>query len=448
MTTNLLPPGPRQGRVSEYLLALRRPDPLAFMLGLAREYGDVAAFRAGGERYFLLNHPDYVRDVLVTRESNFLKGRGRRRGAQFLGEGLIISEGEMHRRQRRLMQPAFHRPRIEAYARVMTEQGELASERWRDGETLDAAQEMRRVTIPIVSRTLFRTETVGEAEEVDRAMTGVLTHFRAFRAAPAFLLERLPLPESRRFLKSWDRLDGMIYRMIGERRREGGDRGDLLSMLLLARDEEGGAGLSDAQVRDQAMTIFLAGYETTALALAWTWYLLAQNPEAEARLHEELDGVLGERRPTIEDLPRLDYTGRVFNESLRLYPPTWRLVRWAIEECEFGGYVVPAGSQVIVSQYVMHHDARYFPDPFRFDPDRWSPEAKAARPQYSFFPFGGGPRRCLGETFAVVEGVLLLATLARRWRLRLAHEGPPVEMQPLHMLRPRRGIHMRLERRN
>jgi cytochrome P450 len=236
--------------------------------------------------------------------------------------------------------------------------------------------------------------------------------------------------------------------MIVERRREGSDRGDLLSMLLLARDEEGGEGLTDAQVRDQAMTIFLAGYETTALALAWTWYLLAQNPEAEARLHEELDAVLGGRLPTFEDVPRLDYTARVFNESLRLYPPTWRLVRWAIEDCEFGGYVVPAGSQVIVSQYVMHHDERYFPDPFRFDPERWTPEAKAERPQYSFFPFGGGPRRCLGETFAVVEGVLLLATLARHWRLRLVASGPPVEMEPLHMLRPKRGIQMRLERRS
>jgi cytochrome P450 len=447
MTTNLLPPGPSQGRLSEYLLALRRPDTLGFMLDLARQYGDVAAFRAGGQRYFLLNHPDYVRDVLVTRESNFLKGRGRRRGAQFLGDGLIISEGETHRRQRRLMQPAFHRGRIESYARVMVEQGALACERWRDGETFDAAQEMRRITIPIVGRTLFHTETVGEAEEVDRAMTGVLTHFRAFRAAPAYLLERLPLPESRRFLKSWARLDEMIYRMIGERRRAGVDRGDLLSMLLLARDEEGGEGLSDAQVRDQAMTIFLAGYETTALALAWTWLLLAQNPEAERKLHEELDAVLGERLPTFEDVPRLDYTARVFNESLRRYPPTWRLVRSAIEDCEFGGYVVPAGAQVIVSQYVMHHDARYFPDPFRFDPERWTPEARAARPPYSFFPFGGGPRRCLGESFAMIEGVLLLATLAQRWRLRLAAGGPPVELQPLHMLRPKRGIHMRLERR-
>jgi cytochrome P450 len=239
----------------------------------------------------------------------------------------------------------------------------------------------------------------------------------------------------------------MIYRMIDERRREGGDRGDLLSMLLLTRDEEGGGALTDAQVRDQAMTIFLAGYESTALTLAWAWYLLAQNSGVEARLHAELDAVLGGRLPTFEDLPRLEYTGRVLSESMRLYPPAWRLVRWAIEDCEFGGYVVPAGSQVIVSQYVMHHDERYFPDPFRFDPERWTPEAKASRPQYSFFPFGGGPRRCLGETFAVVEGVLLLATLAQRWRLRRAAGVPPVEMLPLHMLRPKRGIRMRLERR-
>jgi cytochrome P450 len=447
MKINPLPPGPAQSRIGEYLLALRRTDALGFMLGVARRYGDVACFRAGGQRYYLLNHPDYVRDVLVTREENFLKGRGPRRGVQLLGEGLIVSEGDEHRRQRRLMQPAFHRQRVEGYARVMVEQAEQACERWRDGATFDAAQEMRRVTLSVVCQTLFGTGAVGEAEEADRAMTDVLKHFRAFRVAPAHILERLPLPESRRFRGAWERLDRMIYRMIAERRREGGDRGDLLSMLLLARDEEGGGALTDAQVRDQAMTIFLAGYESTALTLAWAWYLLARNPEAEARLHEELDAVLGGRLPTYEDLPRLEYAGRVLNESMRLYPPAWRLVRWAIDDCEFGGYVIPAGSQVIVSQYVMHHDERYFPDPFHFDPERWAPEARAARPQYSFFPFGAGRRRCLGEVFALMEGVLLLATLARRWRLRLAPAGLPVEMQALHMLRPKRGIHMRLERR-
>jgi cytochrome P450 len=326
----------------------------------------------------------------------------------------------------------------------MVEQGSTSCERWLDGEVFDVAQEMRRITIPIVSRTLFHTETPAEAEEVDEAMTGVLTHFRAFRSVPTFLLEKFPLPESRRFRKAWDRLDALIYKMIDDRWSSDEDHGDLLSMLLLAQED--GESLTREEVRDQAMTIFIAGYETTALALAWTWCLLAQHTEVENQLHRELDSVLDGRLPTFDDFTRLTYTGQVFNEALRLYPPTWRLVRWAIKNCSFGGYVVPAESQVIVSQYLTHHDERYFPDPFRFDPSRWTREQIASRPQYSFFPFGAGPRRCIGEMFAVMEGVLLLATIAQQWRFQLA-SGPPVELQPLHMLRPRYGIQMRAVRR-
>ena len=444
MATQLPPPGPSAGRINEFLFPLRNRDPLALMFELSREYGDVAGFRAGGQQYFLLNHPNFIREVLVTHKENFLKGRGKRRRTQFLGNGLIISEGETHRRQRKLMQPAFHRERIVAYTRVMVDQGALSRDQWHDGAVFDVAQAMRRITIPIVSRTLFHTETAAEAEEVDRAMTGVLTHFRAFRSVPAFLLEKFPLPESRRFRQAWQLLDQIIYKMIDDRWDSEEDHGDLLSMLLLA-DEEG-ESLTREEVRDQAMTIFIAGYETTALALAWTWYLLAQHTEIEGRLHSELDSVLEGRLPTFEDVPLLTYTGQIFNEALRLYPPTWRLVRWAIKDCSFGGYIVPAESQVIVSQYLTHHDARYFPDPFRFDPSRWTREQIASRPLYSFFPFGSGARRCIGEMFAIMEGVLLLATIAQQWRLRLA-PGPPVELQPLHMLRPRYGIQMRAERR-
>lgn len=445
--TNTLPPGPKLSRVGGYLLALHRHRAPDFLLGLARDYGDVASFRAGGQHYVLLSHPDHVRDVLITRQENFSKWRGEPGRAVFFGEGLLVAEGEMHRRHRRLMQPSFHRQRIAAYAETIVEQGALRAERWRDGETLDAAREMRHITLPSISKTMFHARSEGEADEIERCMAGVLSHSRAFSFAPVKLLLKLPLPASRRFLRGQERLDAMIYRLIAERRRSGEDRGDLLSMLLAARDEDGGAGLTDSQVRDQAITIFLAGYETTALALAWTWYLLAQHPEVEARLQDELDAVLGGRPPTFADLPRLPYTERVLNESLRIYPPNWRIERWAVRDCEVGDYFVPAGSHVVLSQYVMHRDPRYFPDPFRFDPDRWAPEARAARPQYSFFPFGAGPHRCLGEMFAIMESVLLLATLAQRWRMRLARAAPRVEMQALHILRPRRGIHVRLERR-
>lgn len=445
--TNRLPPGPKLSRVGQYLLALRRHQAPDFLLGLARDYGDVTSFRAGGQRYVFLNHPDHVRDVLITRQENFLKWRGKPGRAVFLGEGLLVTEGEMHRQHRRLMQPSFHRQRLAGYAATIVEQGARRRDAWRDGETFDAAREMRRITLPSISKTMFQARSEGEADEVDRCMVGVMSHSRAFSVAPVRLLIKLPLPASRRFLRAQERLDAMIYRMIAERRRSGEDRGDLLSMLLQARGEDGGGGLSDQHVRDEAMAIFLAGYEPAALALAWTWYTLARHPEVEAALHEELDTVLGGRPPTFEDLPRLAYTERVLNESLRMYPPTWRVARWAVEDCEVGDYFVPGGSQVILSQYVLHHDPRYFPDPFRFDPDRWKPEAKASRPQYSFFPFGAGPHRCLGETFAVMEGVLILATLAQRWRMRPAPAAPRVEMQALHMLRPKRGIQMKVERR-
>ncbi|MFL6254694.1 MAG: cytochrome P450, partial [Pyrinomonadaceae bacterium] len=299
----------------------------------------------------------------------------------------------------------------------------------------------------IVGRTLFGTETEAEAEEVREALSASMASFGRFMMPFAEFLSRLPLPANKRFEQARARLDAVIYRIIEERRASGEDRGDLLSMLLKAQDEEGdGTGMSDEQLRDEAMTIFLAGHETTANALAWTWYLLSQHTEAEARLHEELDEVLAGRPPSAEDLPRLRYTEMVFAESMRLYPPAWILGRRALEDYEVGGYVIPRNALVILSPYVMHRDPRFYPDPERFDPERWTPEAKAARPQFSYFPFGGGPRRCIGEGFAWMEGVLVVATLAQKWRLRLA-PAQRVEPQPVVTLRPRHGVRMTPERR-
>jgi cytochrome P450 len=262
------------------------------------------------------------------------------------------------------------------------------------------------------------------------------------------VLEKLPLPPQRRFMRARARLDSVVYRIIEERRRSGGDRGDLLSMLLLAVDEEGDrTGMTNEQLRDEAMTLFLAGHETTANALTWTWHLLAQNPEAESKLHEELDSVLeGGRPPTVEDFPRLRYTEMVVAEAMRLYPPAWAIGRLAVEEHEVAGYRIPRGSLVLVSQFVMHRDARFFPDPERFRPERFTPEAKAARPQFSYFPFGGGPRRCIGEGFAWMEAVLMLAAIARRLRLRPS-PGAQIEMRPRITLRPKGGVPMVVERR-
>jgi cytochrome P450 len=260
-------------------------------------------------------------------------------------------------------------------------------------------------------------------------------------------LDKLPLPQTRRFHRARERLDATVYRMIEERRRSSHDRGDLLSMLLLAQDEEGDTGrMTDEQVRDEALTIFLAGHETTANALTWTWYLLSEHKDVETKLHQEIDAVLGLRLPTTDDVPRLRYTEMVLAESMRLYPPAWALGRLARADYEVGGYVVPAGALVLLSQYVAHRDPRYFPDPTRFDPERWTPEARESRPQYSYFPFGGGPRRCIGEGFAWMEGILLIATIAQRFSLRLV-PNHPVELRPVITLRPKHGMRMTLSKR-
>jgi cytochrome P450 len=425
-----------------------RRDPLNFLTRLAREYGDVVRFRVGPQVAFLLNHPDHVRDVLVTHHERFHKGRALKRAKRLLGEGLLTSEEGFHRRQRRLAQPAFHRQRINSYGSVMAEYAERAGARWRDGETLDVSAEMMRLTLAVVGKTLFDADVESDADEVGEALTEVMELFNYLMLPFAELLEKLPLPPQRRFLRARARLDSVVYRIIEERRKSGGDRGDLLSVLLLAVDEEGDrTGMTNEQLRDEMMTLFLAGHETTANALTWAWHVLAQNPEAEARLHEEVDAVLaGGRLATAEDFAALRYTEMVVAETMRLYPPAWAIGRLAVEDHEVGGYPVPRGSLVLVCQYVMHRDPRFFPDPERFDPERWTAEAKAARPQFSYFPFGGGQRRCIGEGFAWMEAVLMLATLASRWRLRPA-PGANVQAHPRITLRPKGPVPMVADRR-
>lgn len=441
MPVALRPPGPRRIFPLSGLFAYRK-GPLPFFQNLAARYGDISYFRLGPQEAFFLNHPDYIKDVLVTNHLNFHKGLALQRAKRLLGEGLLTSEGDFHRRQRRLAQPAFHRARIASYAGVMTACASETRERWHSGETLDMSEEMMRLTLGIVGKTLFDADVVSDAREVGEAMTIVMDLFNTITIPFFELLQKLPLPQLRRFDNAKAKLDAIIYRLIEERRRSGEDRGDLLSMLLLAQDTEGdGGAMSDEQLRDEVMTIFLAGHETTANALTWTWYLLSQNPEVEAKLHEEIDRVLEGRLPGFEDLAQLKYTEMVLAESMRLYPPAWALGRLAIKECEIAGYIVPSGSLVLMSQYVMHRDPRYFPEPLRFDPDRWTSEARESRPQFSYFPFGGGPRRCIGEGFAWMEGILLLAALAQQWQMRLV-PNHPVALKPLITLRPKHGMRM------
>jgi cytochrome P450 len=376
-----------------------------------------------------------------------MKGLALQRAKRLLGEGLLTSEGDFHRRQRRLAQPAFHRHRITSYADVMTAYAAQTSQGWRNGETLDISEEMMRLTLGIVGKTLFDADVASDAQEVGEAMAVAMDLFNTLTLPFFNLLQKLPLPQFRRFDNARLRLDAIIFRLIEERRRSGRDHGDLLSMLLLAQDTEGDGGqMTNAQLRDELMTIFLAGHETTANAMTWTWYLLSQNPEFESKLHQEIDEVLGGRVPGFDDVARLKYTEMVLAESMRLYPPAWALGRMALNDFEIGGYVVPKNSLVLMSQYVMHRDPRYFANPSRFDPERWTPEAREARPQFSYFPFGGGPRRCIGEGFAWMEGILLLATLAQQWQMRLV-PNHPVELKPVMTLRPKHGMRMIVTRR-
>jgi cytochrome P450 len=423
-------------------------SPLTFLTELRDRYGDIARVPLGSETLYLFSHPDLVRDVLVTNHRNFHKGRGLERAKILLGEGLLTSEGDFHLRQRRLAQPAFHRQRVAAYGTTMATYAASRRDRWQSGATIDAHQEMMALTLAIVGKTLFDADVEHEAAEIGAALATTFESFSfGFFLPFGELLERLPLPATLRFRKARARLDATIYRLIEERRRTGGDRGDLLSMLLLAQDTEGdGGGMTDLQLRDEAMTIFLAGHETTANALTWTWYLLSQHPAVEARMHAEIDSALGGRLPTADDLALLPYTRMVLAESMRLYPPAWLVGRRALGPFESNGYTIPGRSIILVSQYVMHRDARWFPDPERFDPERFTPERQAERPKFAYFPFGGGPRVCIGEQFAWMEGIIALATIAQRWKLRLV-PGHPVALQPIVTLRPKHGIRMTVEAR-
>jgi cytochrome P450 len=325
---------------------------------------------------------------------------------------------------------------------------EHTRDEWHAGATYDISREMNRLTLAIVAKTLFSADVSSEADEIGAALSEVLGLFEMVLTPFSEWIEKLPLPSVRRFGRARDRLDQTIYRIIAEHRAAGRDTGDLLSMLLMAQDEEGSGsgGMDDRQVRDEAMTLFLAGHETTANALTWTWYLLSQNPAAEAKFHAEIDRVLGGRAPSIEDLPNLKYVEMVFSESMRLYPPAWGIGRRPVTEYRIGDYAIPSTAIIIMSPFVVHRDPRWYPEPERFDPDRWLPENAALRPKFSYFPFGGGARVCIGERFAWMEGVLLLAVLGQKWRLRLV-PGHPVETRALITLRARHGMKMTVEGR-
>jgi len=419
-------------------------NPLDYFTAMAQEYGDVSGMRIGKFRSLFINHPDLIEDVLVNNSLKYHKGRILQANKYLFGEGLLTSEGDFWLRQRRLAQPAFHRARVSAYAATMAEYTEQVIATWRNGEERDIHEEMMQLALRIVGKTLFDADVTRDAKEVGETLD-ILLHIAANFGRTILVPLWVPTPRNIRAKLGIKRLEKVIYRIIADRRASGRDTGDLLSILLQAQDEEG-THMNDRQLRDETITLFLAGHETTANTLSWTWWLLAQNPAVEKKFHEELDGVLGGRAPTVDDLPKLTYLSHVLTESLRLYPTAWGMARLAAEEHEIAGYPVRPGYGVAFAQWVIHRDARWFDAALEFRPQRWESGLAKQLPRFAYFPFGGGPRQCIGNTFALMEASVVLATVGQRFRFALA---PDHKVTPLASitLRPKNGIQVRLEAR-
>jgi cytochrome P450 len=426
-------------------------SPILLFEHLLKTYGNIAHYRFMGTPIIFLNDPRYIQNVLVLDAHHFVKERTVRRMKILLGEGLITSEDPIHIRQRRIAAPAFHRQRIASYGDRIVSIAAHQRNQWHTGQTIDIAATSMALSLEIVARTLFDTAVTPDIRAINDEVNTIMHLYNFIVVFPRIeLFLHLPIPGIVKFRRSKARLDAVVNRLIATHREAAArgepDKGDLLSMLLASKYEDGEA-MSNDQVRDEVLTIFLAGYETVANALTWTWYLLSQHPEVEAKLHAELDTVLGvdskARLPTLADYPNLSYTEQVFAESMRLYPPAWAMGRMAVDDVHLGPYNIPAGAHVFFSQYIMSRTPEYFPDPLRFDPDRFTPEAKAARPKFTYFPFGGGSRQCIGESFAWMEGVFSLATIAQRWRMEYLGTTPPVPQAKI-TLRPRDPLRMRL----
>src|SRR5438445_5449453 len=440
---NKFPAGPSEG-LKRWSLGPLNNNPLEYFTKVAREYGDVAGLRVLNFKTVFINHPSLIEEVLVTNARKYSKGRVLRANRHVFGEGLLTSEGDFWLRQRRLAQPACHRGLLAANAATMEDYTERMVEGWRGGEERDAHQEMMRLTLEIVAKTLFDADVERDAQVVGKSLELLLEIGANFRRT-IFVPHWLPTPTNLRVRREVKQIEKIIYRIIAERRASGRDTGDLLSMLLAAQDEDG-SQMTDQQLRDEVITLFLAGHETTAIALSWTCWLLAQHPRAEAKLQSELNAVLGGRAPNVADLPRLSYLDRVLTESMRLYPPAWGMARLALDDVEIGGYHIPKGSGVSLAQWVVHRDPRWYDNPEEFRPERWENDLVKRLPRFAYFPFGGGPRMCIGNNFALMEAALLLGTIAQRFRLRIV-PGHPVVPLPSITLRPRYGIRMTLEAR-
>ena len=411
-----------------------------FLQSCGREYGDVVSFEVLGQQFYQLNHPDHIHRVLVDNNANYTKGSFlTRQFGEFLGKGLLLNEGGDWRRQRHLVEPAFDPDRISVYAEMMTRVTERLLETWTPGEPRDIGADMTELTLEIVAAALFDIDIRTDAPQIRQDFQSVTDEFRKRTARPISFPPWVPTPRNRRYQRALDRLDDFIYDVIERRRTDLGD--DIVSVLLRAGSEDG-REMDTKQLRDEAMTLLFAGHETTAVALTFTWYLLATHPPVSKALYTEVDDVLGGDPPTMSDVPALSVTRRVLKESLRLYPPVFGILREPIEEDEIGGYTIPAGSTVAMNQLVVHRDPRFFDDPNAFVPDRWTSDLDADRPQFAYFPFGGGPRRCIGDRFAMLEATLVVATVAQRYRFELLSDRE-LTLKPSVTTRPEKPIIVR-----
>lgn len=445
MTSLKSPPGPR-GHWLVGSLREASADRLAFFRRCFDDYGDAAAFRLANRRGILLSHPDDIERVLVTENRRFEKNFALRLLRPLLGNGLILAEGDAWLRQRRLIQPAFSRQQIESYAPAMVEATRSFVSAWQSGEVRNIHSEMMQLTMDIAGRTLLGVNATGQFRGVRECLEGVMQDFMARFGSPIPVPLWIPTPGNRRLKRHIRRLNGILQELIEQRRASSTAGGDFLSLLIRARDEGDGSSLSDKQMRDEVMTMFLAGHDTTANALAWTWWLLGQHPEVQQRLREEVDSVLSGRDPTAADVPRLPLCENILRESMRLYPPAYVVGRRAMEDCTIGKYFIRKGTNVLMSSWVVHRDSRWYDQPDEFLPDRWANGLLTRIPKYAYFPFGGGPRACIGNNFAMLEGVLVIATMAQQLQLSAVTQ-PPVKLLPAVTLKPAQPLEMKVEKR-
>lgn len=452
------PPGPSSIIPGKIIRQFAR-DPISTLTEIADEYGDISHFKLGRQHVYLINNPDYIERVLIYDHSNFKKGPRLQTAKRVVGEGLVTSEGEFHKKQRKLIQPLFLPKKISSYGAVMTDRAVDMIEQWKDGSIVNIHTELMKVTLSIICKSVMNYDMESkQAKDFANAFSISKKYSSRLQHPMGHVLDHVPiLPKVVQATAARKTLDSIVYGLISERRnklrsQKDNTANDLLSRLIQVQDDDAGSIMTDKQLRDEIITILIAGHETTSNALTWTYYLLSQNPQVEKKVFEEVDSVLGGNsrdqysKPSIANLPELKYVEKVFREAMRMYPPVWSMGRFVEEDYTLGRYTIPKGSSLLFSQYVMHHNSKYYDNPETFDPDRWTEKFKMHLPRFSYFPFGGGIRGCIGEPFAWQEGILLIATISRYWSMRLA-QNERVKLQPGITLNPKNGIKMKLKAR-